>query len=115
MKQPEGGHSQLAERLRLLHTRLMVLAALILGALAAYYFGLRTGAVVAVATFVLCLVALFVPKIALPIYVAVAVGMFALWQIGARRKRPTDAVIAVRFAQHAIKSAWSKISGKKAE
>ncbi len=91
----------------------MVLAALILGALAAYYFGLRTGAVVAVATFVLCLVALFVPKIALPIYVAVAVGMFAIWQIGARRKRPTDAMLAMRFVQHAVKSAWSKIAGSK--
>jgi hypothetical protein len=93
----------------------MVLAALILGGLAAYYFGLRTGAVIAVATFVACLVALFVPKIALPIYVAVATGMFAIWQIGARRKRPTDAVIAVRFVQHAVKSAWSKIAGSKKE
>jgi hypothetical protein len=87
----------------------MVLAALILGALAAYYFGLRAGAIVAVATFVACLVALFVPRLALPIYVAVAVAMFAIWQIGARRKRPTDAMLAVRFAQHSVKRAWSKI------
>jgi hypothetical protein len=91
----------------------MVLAALILGALAAYYFGLRTGAAVAVATFVACLVALFVPRLALPIYIAVAVAMFAIWQIGARRKRPTDAVMAVRFAQHYAKKAWSRLTGKK--
>ena len=97
----------------------MVLAALILGALAAYYFGLRTGAVVAASTFGACLVALFVPKLALPIYIAVAVAMFAIWQIGARRQRPTDAVLAVRFAQHAVKRAWSKASsflgGKRGE
>jgi hypothetical protein len=91
----------------------MVLAALILGALAAYYFGLRAGAAVAVATFAACLVALFVPRLALPIYVAVAVTMFAIWQIGARRKRPTDAMLAVRFAQHGVKKAWSRIFGKK--
>jgi hypothetical protein len=91
----------------------MVLAALILGVLAAYYFGLRAGGMVAAATFVLCLVALFVPRLALPIYVVVAVGMFALWQIGARRKRPTDAVMAVRLVQHAAKRAWSRLTGTK--
>jgi hypothetical protein len=93
----------------------MVLAALILGALAAYYFGLRAGAAVAVATFVACLVALFVPRLALPIYIAVAVAMFAIWQIGASRKRPTDAVLAVRFVEHYAKRAWSKLSGKRDE
>jgi hypothetical protein len=91
----------------------MVLAALILGALAAYYFGLRTGAMVAVATFAACVVALFVPRLALPIYIAVAVAMFGIWQIGARRKRPTDAVLAVRFAEHHVKKAWSRLFGKK--
>jgi hypothetical protein len=91
----------------------MVLAALILGALAAYYFGLRKGAYAAAVTFALCVVALFVPRLALPIYVVIAAGMFALWQIGARRQRPTDAVIAVRFVQHAVKRAWSRVSGKR--
>jgi hypothetical protein len=89
----------------------MVLAALILGALAAYYFGLRTGAAVAVATFAACAVALFVPKLALPIYVAVAIAMFAIWQIGARRKRPTDAVLATRFVRQAVGRVWSKLRG----
>jgi hypothetical protein len=93
----------------------MVLAALILGALAAYYFGLKKGAYVAAATFVLCVVALFVPRLAIPIYVAIAIGMFALWQIGARRQRPTDAVLAVRFVQHSVKQAWSKFRGKRDE
>jgi hypothetical protein len=87
----------------------MVLAALILGALAAYYFGLRTGALIAVVTFALCLAALFLPRYAIPIYVGIAVGMFAIWQIGARRKRPTDAVLAMRFVQHSAKKAWDKI------
>ena len=91
----------------------MVLAALILGALTAYYFGLRTGAAVAVATFALCVVALFVPRLAIPIYVAVAVGLFAVWQIGARRQQPTDAMLAVRFVQHAARRAWSKLSGER--
>jgi membrane protein implicated in regulation of membrane protease activity len=89
----------------------MVLAALILGALAAYYFGLRAGGAVAVATFVLCLVALFVPRLALPIYGVVAAGMFAIWQIGARRKRPTAAVFAVSLVQHYAKRTWSRLRG----
>jgi hypothetical protein len=89
----------------------MLLAAVVLGALTAYYFGLRAGAYAAVATFVLCVLALFVPRVALPVNVAIAVAAIAIWRIGSRRPRPPDAVLAVRFVRSSVARAWSKLSG----
>ncbi|MCU1279049.1 MAG: hypothetical protein JWM53_2595 [bacterium] len=85
----------------------MLLAAVVLGALALYYFGLRAGAWVAVATLVLCIVALVAPRWATAIYAFVAAGAIALWRVGSRRQRPPDAVIAVRLIRRAVGRAWS--------
>ncbi len=85
----------------------MLLAALVLGGLALYYFGVRAAAWVAVATLALCVIALFVPRYATAIYAFVAAGAFALWRIGSRRQRPPDAVIAVRLVREAVRRAWA--------
>jgi endonuclease/exonuclease/phosphatase (EEP) superfamily protein YafD len=85
----------------------MLLAALVLGGLALYYFGLRAGAWVAAATLVLCIIALVAPNWSTPIYAFFAAGAFALWRIGSRRQRPPDAVIAVRLVRRAIGRAWA--------
>jgi len=85
----------------------MLLAALVLGALALYYFGVRPALWAAGATLVLCIVALVAPRYATAIYAFVAAGAIALWRIGSRRQRPPDAVIAVRLARGALRRAWS--------
>ena len=85
----------------------MVLAALVLGALALYYFGVRAAAWAAAATLLLCLVALFVPGYATAIHAFVAAGAIALWRVGSKRQRPPDAVIAVRLVRGALRRAWT--------
>jgi hypothetical protein len=85
----------------------MLLAALVLGALALYYFGIRAGMWCAGATLVLCVVALVAPRYATAIYAFVAAGAIALFSVGSRRQRPPDAVIAVRLVRGAVKRAWS--------
>ena len=87
----------------------MLIAALALGALAAYYFGLRTGGYVAVTTFVLSAAALLVPRLATAIHVAIALGAVAIWQIGSRRPRPPDSVLAVRYLRELVRRAWSQL------
>jgi hypothetical protein len=80
----------------------MIIAALFVGVLTAYWFGLRAGAYAATATFVLCAAALFLPKYALPIYLVIAAGVVAVCVIGPRRKRPPDAVLATRWVRRTI-------------
>jgi hypothetical protein len=89
----------------------MLLAALVLGAIALYYFGLRAGAWAALATLVLCLVALFVPRFQTAIYAFIAAGAFTLWRIGSRRPRPPDAVFVVRLVRSGAARIWSRLTG----
>src|SRR4051794_35214564 len=95
----------------------MLLAAVVVGALTAYYFGLRPGAYAAVATFVLSLIAMFVPRLALPVNLVVAVGAILIWRVGRSRPRPPDSMFALRFVQGGIKHLWSllgkRVSGDK--
>jgi hypothetical protein len=65
----------------------MLIAALAVGLVTAYYFGLRPGMVAAGATAVLFLVALVAPGLALYAYGAVAVGVFGLFWAGPRMRR----------------------------
>ncbi|MGZ3426163.1 MAG: hypothetical protein ACXVDD_04565 [Polyangia bacterium] len=85
----------------------MLLAAVVLGALALYYFGLRAGAWAAAATLILCIVALVAPGWATAIHAFIAAGAIALYWIGRKRQRPPDAVIAVRLIRRAVGRAWS--------
>ena len=87
----------------------MLLAAVVVGAVALYYFGMRPAVWAAGATFALCLLALFVPKWATAIHCFVAAGTLALWRVGSKRQRPPDAVIAVRLARELVKRAWSTV------
>jgi hypothetical protein len=87
----------------------MLLSALVVGAVALYYFGVRAAAWAAGATFVLCLIAIFLPGWATAIHAFVAAGAIALWRVGSKRERPPDAVIAVRLAQAAVKRVWSTV------
>jgi len=55
----------------------------------------------------LCVIALLAPRYATAIYAFGAAGAIALGQVGSRRPRPPDAVIAVRLVRGAVKRAWS--------
>lgn len=89
------------------YNRRMLLAAMVLGGLALYYFGVRAAMWAAGATLALCVVALVAPGYATAIYAFIAAGAIALWQIGSRRQRPPDAVIAVRLIQSGARRAWT--------
>jgi len=62
----------------------MLIAAAVVGALTAYYFGLKVGAAAAVAAAVAFLGAMMVPGFALHIYAATAVFVLAVLVIGPR-------------------------------
>jgi hypothetical protein len=90
----------------------MLLTALVLGALTAYYFGLRAGYWAAGVTFALCLARLFVPRLALVVDLVIAGGAIVIWRIGSRRQRPADAVMATRVVRRAVGRAWARLSGR---
>jgi|GEM_PF-4805359 len=87
----------------------MLVAVLLMGALAAYYFGLRVGAWTAAGTAMLCAAALVVPLYAIPIYVVLAIGAVGILIVGPRRKKPTDAVRVTRTALHVAKMSVSRV------
>jgi hypothetical protein len=87
----------------------MLLSALVVGALALYYFGVRAAAWAAGATLVLCILALVLPGWALAIHAFVAAGAVALWWIGSKRQRPPDAVMAVRLVRLMLGRAWMTV------
>jgi hypothetical protein len=90
----------------------MLLAAILLGALTAYYFGLRAGAWAAGLTVAASVLVAFMPRAETWVHVAVAVAGVLVWRIGSRRPRPPDAVLAVRFVRQGAKRVWSRIAGK---
>ncbi len=85
----------------------MLLAALVLGGIALYFFGVRAALWVAGATLALCVVALVAPRFQTAIYAFIAAGAFALWRIGSKNERPPDAVLAVRLVKSAVRRAWT--------
>ncbi|HEX6836284.1 MAG TPA: hypothetical protein VF334_06900 [Polyangia bacterium] len=85
----------------------MLLAAVVLGGLALYFFGVRAAVWAVVATLALCIVALLAPGYATAIYAFIAAGAIAIWQVGSRQQRPPDAVLAVRLVRSAARRAWS--------
>ncbi len=65
----------------------MILAALIVGLVAAWSYGLRTGGLAAATTFGLFLLAAMFPALDLYVYATVGVGVAALSATAARRPR----------------------------
>jgi len=81
----------------------MLIAALIVGAITAWYFGLRRGLWAAVVAAILCTVALFMPRYAIPIYVGLSVAVVAVIGVGSRRPRPPDALLAVHWLRRRVR------------
>jgi hypothetical protein len=67
-----------------------MLPALIVGALTAWYLGLRAGIVAAVITAVALLVAILVPGMSLPVYALVIAWCAALYFLGAKLGKAPD-------------------------
>lgn len=67
----------------------MLIAALVVGLLTAYYFGLRPGMLAAGATAALFVVAMVVPAVAVWAYVTVGVGVAGLCWLGPKLRRNT--------------------------
>ena len=87
----------------------MLIASLVVGGLTAYWFGLRPGLWAAAATLALCLLAVTVPALATPIYLALAAGLSVVCIVGPRRERPADAARVVRLAKSAFGEVRSRI------
>lgn len=61
-----------------------MLAALVVGALTAWYLGMRAGVIAAVATFAALIAAAFVPGLSLAVYALVIAWSAALYFLGAK-------------------------------
>jgi hypothetical protein len=59
----------------------MILLALVVGAVTAWYLGVRVGVAAAVVSAVALLVAMFVPGTALPVYVLLGLWLAGLWVV----------------------------------
>jgi hypothetical protein len=91
----------------------MIVSAVVLGLLTAYYFGLRAGAWAAGLTAAACVVAMVVPRLELTIHLALAVAAVGIHFFGKRRARPAQSVLAMRAARRAVKSVRERIFGRR--
>jgi hypothetical protein len=89
----------------------MLIAALLIGLLAAYYLGPRPGVVAAGAAFALFLVAMVIPPLALVAYGVVGAGVVGLCLVGPSRKRPGPQDKLVAWAKVAALRLWQRKGG----
>jgi hypothetical protein len=66
----------------------MILAALAVGLLTAFYFGPRPGVIAAAATALLCLVAAIIPGAKLLAYAILGAGLVGVCFVGPSRRKP---------------------------
>jgi len=80
----------------------MFIAALLVGLLVAYYFGVRPAAIAAGATSALFLVAVILPSLAVYAYVLVGAGVVGIMWLGPKRKRAGAADDTARLRRTAF-------------
>ncbi|MDX2092518.1 MAG: hypothetical protein SFX73_31935 [Kofleriaceae bacterium] len=91
-----------------------MLAALVVGALTAWYLGMRAGVIAAIVTFGALLVSAFVPGLTLAVYALVLAWSAALYFLGAKLSKKTPgaglggAVSLVNQAQSWIRKTLGK-------
>lgn len=86
----------------------MLIAALIVGLLTAYYLGLRAGVTAAAVTAGAFLVAAVVPRLATLAYLTVGIGVAAVCLIGPTRPRPPSSRRAILWIRHTLGKYWKK-------
>ncbi len=87
----------------------MLIAAALLGGLTGYYFGIRAGAIAAVVSALLFVLAMVMPGYALPIYAIVGVAVIAICFIGPKVAKPNAARVSVSWARKGLTKAWQLI------
>jgi hypothetical protein len=83
----------------------MILAALIIGLLTAYYFGIKAGSAAAIAAFGLFLLVAFMPGVKLLVYGVIASALVGLFVVGPRSTPPEDATQLRRV----LAGLWSQV------
>lgn len=86
----------------------MILAAILCGLLAAYYFGLRAGYLAAGIAAGLFLVAWLIPSSAMIAYGLVAAGVIGLCVFGPRLRKPGQGLEVPPWARKQALRAWKK-------
>ena len=81
----------------------MLIAALVIGLLTAYYFGLKPGGYAAAAAAALFGVAALFPGLAVPIYTLVSLALIGLLFIGPRVQRPGHRADLLRWVRRAVR------------
>jgi hypothetical protein len=87
-----------------------MIPALIVGALTAWYLGLRIGAVAAVVTFIALLAAMFVPGLRLAVYALVIAWCAALYFFGPKMSKASGKTTMSNVAGSPLgqATAWAK-------
>ena len=84
----------------------MVIGALVIGAITAYYFGLKVGGFAAAVAAGLFLLAVVMPSKALPIYGLVGAGFLGVLVIGPRRAKAEGKGDLLKWGRRAFSSVF---------
>lgn len=87
----------------------MILAALVIGILTAYFFNVRLGVYAAAGSATLLLIAFFVPRYAVPAYAILILGVSALFLIGPRLERHKKNKAKVDWVRKYAARFWRKL------
>ena len=93
----------------------MLIAAILVGGLTAFYFGIRPGVIAAGATLVAFLAAAMVPGAALWAYLGVGAGVGGVLLVGPKRADPTHAARAMKVVRRGmalVRARLGKSTGK---
>ncbi len=87
----------------------MLIAAVVIGLVTAYYFGLRGGGIAAAVSGGLFVAALVMPGQAFTIYALVGVGLVTVLALGPRYGRPGAKANLLRVGRRALGGLWRKL------
>lgn len=87
----------------------MLIAAVVIGLVTAYYFGLRSGGIAAAVAGGLFLAALVMPGRALTIYALVGVGLVVVLALGPRYGRPGAKANLLKLVRRTVGQLWRKL------
>jgi len=87
----------------------VLIAAVVIGLVTAYYFGLRSGGIAAAVAGGLFLAAMVMPGRALTIYALVGVGLVVVLALGPRYGRPGARANLLKLVRRMIGQLWRKL------
>jgi hypothetical protein len=88
----------------------MLIAALVVGALTAFYFGIKWGVYAAAAALALLAAAMVVPGLTFWAYAAIGLGVIGVVTIGPRRAKPTQAFQAYTWVKKGTSEAKKRLA-----